>query len=110
MQATAQRSTAESIDGFRNDWKAEKDGLMGETAEMLAGAKEAAVDAARYAAEQSARAVAEEVAIQVAGEAATQIARQQTTAAGSGQAQAKLFAGIAGLVGILAALLVYLIK
>ncbi len=106
IQAAAQRSAAENIDGFRSDWKAEKDGLMGEAAQLLAGAKEAAADAA----EQSARAVAEEVATQVAGEAATQVVRKQLAAAGSGQAQAKLFAGMAALAGILAALLVYFVK
>jgi CheY-like chemotaxis protein len=106
IQAAAQRSAAESVDGFRGEWKAEKDSLMGEAAQMLAGAKEAAADAA----EQSARAVAEEVATQVAGEAATQITRKQTASAGSGEAQAKRFAGMAALAGILSALLVYFIK
>ncbi len=110
IQAAAQSRVAEGIDAFRSDWKLDKEALMGEAAQVLAGAKEAAASAARDAAEQSAREVAEETAYQVAGEAATQVARNQMAAASSGEAQAKLFAGMAAAAGILAALVVYFIK
>ena len=110
MQTAARRSAADSIEGFRSDWKAERERLMGEAAQMLAGAKAAAVSAARNAADESARAAAAETATQIASETAIQIARNQTAAAGSGQAQAKLFAGMAALAGILAALVVYFVK